>query len=132
MAEGLKKLERIKGHFNPKDIVNKELFEEDFNVIEKELKELEEHEEILNDYNLTLADFREACLLLAQWRSAGLNWADYEKQKKALEIIRDKQVAVDELLRCADCEDYNDFAGSNSLTQEEYELLKEVLTNWQE
>lgn len=38
MNKGLEVLARIKGHFNPKDIANKELFEEDFNTIEKELK----------------------------------------------------------------------------------------------
>ena len=40
MNKGLEKLARIKGHFNPKDIANKELFEEDFDTIEKELKAL--------------------------------------------------------------------------------------------
>lgn len=39
-TKGLEKLARIKGHFNPKDIANKELFEEDFDTIEKEIKAL--------------------------------------------------------------------------------------------
>ena len=47
MSKGLEKLARIKGHFNPKDIANKELFEEDFNTIEKELKALEIIKEIM-------------------------------------------------------------------------------------
>lgn len=42
MSEGLERLKRIKGHFNPNEIKQKELFEEDFNTIEKELKEKEE------------------------------------------------------------------------------------------
>ena len=55
-----------------------------------------------------------------------------EKQLKALEIIKNKQVAVDEFIMCikkADnsLEEYNAFAGSNALTKEEYELLKEVM-----
>lgn len=92
------------------------------------LKELEKHEEILNNYNLTLADFREACLLLAQWKSAGLNWADYEKQKKALEIYKNKIVDSFWLIESNNLEQYNN--GENEfLTQEEYELLREVLKN---
>ena len=62
-----------------------------------------------------------------------------KKKLKALEIIRNKQVAVDELLMCIEeeenpleefsaLEEYNNFAGDeNSLTQEEFDLLKEVL-----
>ena len=44
MSEGLEaseRLERIKGHFDPKSIFNKELFNEDFEVIERKLKTLE-------------------------------------------------------------------------------------------
>lgn len=91
MAEGLKALREIfdMGYLETQKGWQEDIVAiDDVLIIEKELKELEEHEEILNDYNLTLADFREACLLLAQWKSAGLNWADYEKQKKALEIIK--------------------------------------------
>lgn len=53
MNKGLEKLARIKGHFNPKDIANKELFEEDFNTIEKELKDKEKQDkfiEVLKPY----------------------------------------------------------------------------------
>jgi hypothetical protein len=50
------------------------------------------------------------------------------KQLKALEIIKKKQVAVDEFLRCEDLEEYNDFAGdTNALTQEEYDIVKRAL-----
>lgn len=50
---------------------------------------------------------------------------------KALEIIKEKEVAVDEFIRCCkneenSLEEYNNFAGDeNSLTQEEFDLLKE-------
>ena len=55
------------------------------------------------------------------------------KQLKVLEIIKKKQVAVDEFIRCCKednpLEEYNNFAGDkNSLTQEEFNLLKEVLS----
>lgn len=133
-------LERIKGHFNPKDIVNKELFEEDFNTIEKKLKETETYKEILNDYGLTLADFREACLLLTQWKNNNLCWADYDRQKKALEIINKKSVNVlmfkahfiiskpeyEEYQYYLDnCEKYS--FSAFYLTKQEFDLLKEVL-----
>ena len=55
-------------------------------------------------------------------------------QDEILRIIKDKRVAVDELIRCIkECgenalEEYNDFAGDkNSLTQVEFDLLKEWL-----
>ena len=99
-------------------------------IIEAELKELKEHEEILNDYGLTLANFREACLLLAQWKSAGLCWADYEKQKRALEIIKKKRVDINHLLKCQELDYYNSsfYNRERELTQGEYNLLKEVLS----
>ena len=37
----LERLERIKGHFDPKYIFNKKLFNEDFDTIEKELEILD-------------------------------------------------------------------------------------------
>ena len=51
-----------------------------------------------------------------------------EKSLKALEIIKNKQVNVF-LLHSVDLETYNDMIADNrNLTQEEYELLKEVLS----
>ena len=127
MSEGLKELKQIElkwqyGVFT---------FIPNFEIIEQELKEAETYKEILNDYGLTLANFREACLLLAQWKSAGLCWADYERQKEALNIIKEKQVNVSALLELDTLEEYNDYcdmvSGCKHLTQEEYDLLKEVL-----
>ncbi len=46
MSKSLEKLAIIKGHFDPKNIANKELFEEDFNTIEKELKEGEKNKQV--------------------------------------------------------------------------------------
>ena len=62
-----------------------------------------------------------------------LYFLECEKKLKALEIIKNKQISVDEFIRCCKkesnpLEDYNDFAGDeNALTQQEYNLLKEVL-----
>ena len=52
-----------------------------------------------------------------------------EKELKALEIIKDKRVNVEWLLKCFkdyDLETYNTYQ-TKPLTQEEYDLLKEVL-----
>lgn len=51
---------------------------------------------------------------------------DLLKYKKALEIIKVKRVNVDLLYYCLKLQDYNDNARIH-LTQEEYDLLKEVL-----
>ena len=65
------------------------------------------------------------------------NWKDIEKKLKALEIIKEKKVDVLDFTSCANYEtymfffklwnwngEYDDFI----LTQEEYDLLKEVLS----
>ena len=50
------------------------------------------------------------------------------KYKKALEIIKNKEVNVFIFLHSGDLETYNDMVEDNrKLTQEEYDLLKEVL-----
>ena len=51
-----------------------------------------------------------------------------EKELKALEIIKNKKVNVIILMGCDTIEEYNKHPLTwNKLTQEEYELLKEVL-----
>ncbi len=51
-----------------------------------------------------------------------------EKSLKALEIIKEKIVLVDVLFDTDTLEDYNDFKSKQEqLTQEEYDLLKEVM-----
>ena len=106
-------------------------FELDFVEIEKELKALEEHNEILNDYGLTLVDFREACLLLAMLKGENLNIHDIAKQLKALEIIKNKPVNTNWFTYYKDyeeyCEDTEYVNESKRLAKEEYDLLKEVM-----
>lgn len=56
-----------------------------------------------------------------------------EKSLSAFEIVKTKQVAVDEFIRCCEnakdpLEEYNAFAGDeNALTQHEFDLLKDEL-----
>ena len=52
----------------------------------------------------------------------------FPKELKALEIIKDKEVNVFIFLHSGDLETYNDMVEENrKFTQEEYDLLKEVL-----
>lgn len=51
-----------------------------------------------------------------------------EKLKKAIDILKDKKVVVGYLLICSTLENYNrPTLKEYHLTEEEYELLKEVL-----
>lgn len=136
MNKGLEALERVKKFSvlldSEKDIVKDlvEIIPNTLNAIEKELKVLEEHEEILSDYNLTLANFREACLFYAWLKSEKLNFDNGAKKLKALEIIKEKNVNAYGIKHSKDVYDYNLTYASNGkeqLTQEEYDLLKEVL-----
>lgn len=56
---------------------------------------------------------------------------EVEKAVKALEIIKDKQVDIHNLLNSKTCKQFNNFTKwlgyKGNLTQEEYDLLKEVL-----
>ena len=57
------------------------------------------------------------------WRE---DFATVEKELKALEIIKEKLVDVNWLYGCEELEDYN-WCNNCELTQEEFDLLKEVL-----
>lgn len=54
---------------------------------------------------------------------------EIEKELKALEIIKNKRVDVSWLFsnEVNDYKDYNVWSGTENITQEEYDLLKEVL-----
>ena len=62
-------------------------------------------------------------------------WESYriiEKELKALEIIKGKEVNVFIFLHSADLETYNDMVEDNrKLTQEEFNILKEVLKDYE-
>jgi len=127
MNKGLEALKDLQEHGYQRTMVE---FFERLEIIEKELKEYKQHEEILNDYGLTLANFREACLLLAMLKGEGRTIHNIDKQLKALEIIKNKRVCIDALLNMS-LREYNDMCKYvwiiPILTSEEYDLLKEVL-----
>ena len=83
-------------------------------LIEKELKDYEELKERIGfDPTVFKQDFETLM-----------------KEHKALEIIRNKVVLIDVFLESEDVNDYNEFYANSKdrhLTQEEYDLLKEVL-----
>lgn len=125
MSKGLEALKQYRSQQTGVNVYADELLD----IVEKELKEKEQYEEILNDYGLTLANFREACLLLAQWKSAHLSWAEYDKELQALDIIRKKPFNNVWFFYYKDYEDYYENAEyadeKKKLTEKEYNLLKE-------
>ena len=100
-----------------------------YSDIEKELKDKEKFEELVNmDLDLFMKAVDIKCLI-----------EDYQKFKKALEIIKEKRVDVNSLIIEIETEEecgkkyynalkhYNKCVIHEILTQEEYDLLKEVL-----
>lgn len=83
--------------------------------------------------------FKAMCVIALNAQLNGINLGNelraIEKELKALEIIKKKQIAVDEFIRCVSeyddelaLEEYSAFAGEKyTPTQEEFYLLKEVL-----
>lgn len=84
----------------------------------KELTILEEYEKLMKEWQSGHSvDFSQVRIKI-------------EKSLRALEIIKNKEVCVSYLFHCFKCYDlreYNDLYSNNKLTQEEYDLLKEVL-----
>ena len=102
-------------HYECETII--ELFPNDFAEIETELKRLEELEDRINELEET-----NHLMFLREHENT--------KKLKALEIIKKKEVDIGWLKRAKDLREYNSGMGINSysaLTQEEYDLLKEVL-----
>lgn len=53
-----------------------------------------------------------------------------EKELKAFNLLKDKKVDIPLFIRCSNLEDYNGICtinGSSQLTQEEYNILTEVM-----
>ena len=92
-------------------------YEEDINIIETALKKLEQPKEIVG--TTTVSKATEECLL---------NWCpEIKKKLKAFEIIKEKRVDVWVLAYALTLKDYNEVNVYTKLTQEEFNLLKEVL-----
>lgn len=87
-----------------------------YEVIEKELKELYGRREMM-------ARLNEAC-------EPHIIEDEVYKKARAFDIIKEKRVNIDYLRSCKSLEDYNNILIEKwQLTQEEYDLLKEVLDN---
>ena len=177
MSKELSPLEALNEIKEEVEIVSMDCdFENCLNIIETALKKNQTYEEILNEYGFALADFREACFLLKQFRESGFTgiektferlhdlqqmlykmnvkhgYKEYLKIIKALDTIKEKNIDFKTLKEAfifdgtnkEQCEMYNlnqwswvfylahpgcveDKSKYKQLTQEEYELLKEVL-----
>ena len=115
----LEALNEIKKGLNPL-FYDAELCE----IIETALKDLEFYEECRECFHIEYYQIREAFLLYMMHR-------DNRKSLKALAIIKDKEVNISALLELDNLQQYNDYcdmvSGCKKLTQEEHDLLKEVL-----
>lgn len=91
------------------------LFKDYLDIIETALKEQEEDKKLLNE------QAKSNRYLMEQIKQS-------QKKLKALEIIKEKNVSIVWLKWCPDRAEYNDLASKEEqLTQDEYNLLKEVL-----
>ena len=100
MSKGLEAFEILKQDIG-------KCYEDEMLIVETALKRLEQLEEEKQSFDRVI-----------------------EKKLKALEIIRKKRVNIGDFVRCKNIEDYNEYCCYNEkeqLTQEEYDLLKEVL-----
>lgn len=122
MSKGLKALKQYRNQQVGVNVYADELLD----IVEKELKEHEQHEEILNDYGLTLANFREACLLLAMLKGEGRTIYNIDKQLKALEIIRNIGILRPYETCGGQCW-LETMSDATKITKDNYDLLKEVL-----
>jgi hypothetical protein len=98
--------------------------EKEIEIIEKELKAYYELKEIIAEYDIKPHEIRGALLSFAMFRGE-----PYYKIKKALEIIKEKQVDVFSF-KVLTFKTFNQLQRScelPELTPDEYNLLKEVL-----
>lgn len=108
---------------------------DDYHIIKKELKEYREIKEIAKQYdweNITKEIFNVNADKKYRdlFNSAIVNIQNDYRKARALEIIKEKRVDVARLLVSNSLEQYNNFDKRDILiilTQEEYDLLKEVL-----
>ena len=114
MSKGLEKLKTIR-HIHDMECGEDESINKDFDVIEEELKRLEELEKA---FDALSKDDEKAKKLLSK---------EIEKNR-ALEIIKKTLPAfVYAITNSKDYQDYSSHYISPIITQEEYDILKEVL-----
>ena len=112
MSKGLEKLKTIR-HIHDMECGKDESINKDFDIIEKELKRLDELDN--GAYvSIHINRYSELC-----------------DKEEALQIIKKKQVSVGTLLVLDNLQQYNDYCdmvgGCKKLTEEEYDLVKEAL-----
>ena len=125
MSEGLKALEEVKLN----------IVERVWKPIEKELKEYQEIKEIAKRYNWDeitseIFNVKTDKKYRDLFSSAIVNIQEDYRKARVLEIIKNKNVNAYGIKHSKDVHDYNLTYASNGkeqLTQEEYDLLKEVL-----
>ena len=111
------------------------LQEDKFETIEKELKEYQEIKEIAKRYNWDdvtneIFSIKTDKKYRDLFNSAIINIQEDYRKARAFEVIKVKKVQVATLLLSNTCVGYNSARGllGEDLTQEEYDLLKEVLS----
>ena len=132
MSKELKALNELKKRYGKNFSMQDD---ERTHIIENALKRLYKFEKVFEELNLDISDDVD----LKNWiKLAQFHYENKNKKLKALEIIREKEIDVGEFLSCILLEkkDYikDAFEEFNchllthkQLTQEEYDLLKEVL-----
>ena len=99
---------------------------EKFKIIETSLKRLEEHDKIFKKYDIKDIWLEPALFVIKN--HFPMNTKIQLKKLKALEIIRIKEIDIAFFKDCPNIEEYNNWCLDKAvLTQEEYDLLKEIL-----
>lgn len=129
MSKGLKALQDIRLRIFIESEVQSEKVVKDLKIIEKELKEYEETkkdlEQVMSDYQ----DLGNSCYeKLKAYEELKKEYLVLSIKERALEIIKKKVVDIYLLYATKTLEDYNSslMQYNANLTQEEYDLLKEV------
>lgn len=119
LLKAFKNLREQNDFLKQRNIPREYRYDDELDIIETALKEYETHKKILKDYGLSLANFREACLLLAMLKGEHLNIHNIANQLKSLEIIKE----------CFDFNGFEEFIPNSKWYQSEskQKLLKEVL-----
>lgn len=110
--------------------VNDDIFQGYCNIIKKDLDRLEKLEKENQKLN-TFNELQKSVIALMSSNSKLYELlTEYnDKLKNTIDIIKNKKVDIKYFLECADVSTYNFLAckeGADPLTQEEYELLKNI------
>ena len=115
--------------------VNKDLQESKDKLIEERNNKIIEHRIVYDDYNFQSIKKFVACKNCQYYENekcsntTGCFWLDLERKLKPLEIIKERKVDIQLLIDSKNLNEYNwcVHTKDRALTQEEFDLLKEVL-----